>query len=153
MKTFFEWFLWPFLKILWEPFSKKRSHWWHWKSVNIEIPEGYGVFVRMNPFAKPRDTFWSNLIQTNFGWKKVVIIEPINPVPHNGNYKIGFINSREFTNQKICEFLVRDGTKVALLCGPNHFEVFGVDEYNCPIPVRLVEYGNKYELATNTILL
>lgn len=127
---FLDRFLWPLLRLIWEPFSKKRSHWWHWRdSDSIAIQTC--LEFRGNSLANSRSGFWNNLWQTNFGWKSALIIKP----ELSTKYKIGFFNHK---GAKICS-IIMDG-EIALLEGPDpvNFFAFSYPE-NEPIGLEIVK--------------
>jgi len=129
---FLDRFLWPLLRLIWEPFSKKRSHWWHWKNTNLIYAEKNSTLtIKGNPSAGSRSGFWRNLWQTNFGWKSALIIKP----KLSTKYKVGFFDHKE---AKICS-IIMDG-EIALLEGsdPVNFFAFSYPE-NEPIQLEIVK--------------
>ncbi len=114
----FDKIFWPVIKAVWEPFSLKRSHWWHW------LPYGqqpsYLLKIPADHNAAPRHSAWHNLIQTNFGWSKVAVTKPKN---YFGLYRWGF-KSREGAKNKleVCALILQG--PVANLIGPHDMELF-----------------------------
>lgn len=146
--------LWPILKIFWEPFSKKRSHWWHWKVFwGGQSEEKHVTVAGKN--VKSRDTFWSMLIQTNFVWKNVVILKPDGDKIKNVNfYQIGYIENRaEIEHIEICSILIPLEQEVGLLIGPNEVTFFAINADNHQqISLKIIGETTKSELE-NVLLL
>jgi hypothetical protein len=143
---FLNWVLWPFLKVSWELVSKKRSHWWHWKSYKGEVDMSMCVLDQFDSKAKPRTTPWSNLWQTNFGWKLCVVMEPHERIP----FRIGFVTSDK---TELCSVLVKNHLWVAALSGPDKCSFFALDERGKQIPLRFVKIAHKDWMPRKTLLL
>lgn len=149
MKTYpkhiFDYLLWPIIKLVWEPFSLKRSHWWHWKKF-LYTQRGRLITSKVigNKKAKNRDTFWSNLIQTNFGWNETAVIEPI---AYTDKYQLGFFETDKYGKKfpQTCTLVLRG--KIAILRGPKDIEVyaFTYPEHR-PLVVKVIN-----ELPKNTL--
>lgn len=77
---------WPLLMAFWEPFTRKRSHWWHWKPYHGQLVHAKRI-ARDLDAAPRRGSWFSNFYQTNFGWRTAVILEPRH---YCGKYHIGF---------------------------------------------------------------
>ncbi len=122
-KHIFDNVFWPVLQVIWEPFSKKRSHWWHWQETPL-LPNllDAGLIVPGYSGSKIRKNFLSNLWQTNFGWKGVAIISPTD---YQGKYRVGY---REFSESgcrsEVCSIVLSD--KVAVLRGPKNVVYFAL---------------------------
>lgn len=72
---------WPLIYLLWEPFSKKRSHWWNWSKYTKGISKG--LLIKGRRGNKTRNNLWDKLILTNFSWRECVILRPKN---YDGEY-------------------------------------------------------------------
>jgi len=134
----------PLLKIFWEPFSKKQSHFWRWKRYSGYIENT--LTIRGIASEKPRNSFWSNFWQSNFGWKNVVIIKP----ETKKFYQIGFFD-KVTNDKKLCSCLVKGD--VGLLAGSNDVEFFAIDEDGNFCEIALLKYSNKHLLPKNIPLL
>ncbi|MFA6995432.1 MAG: hypothetical protein WC249_03445 [Patescibacteria group bacterium] len=146
--------LWPILKIFWEPFSKKRSHWWHWKTFwGGQSPERHVTVIGKN--VKNRDTFWTMLTQTNFVWKNVVILKPVGDEIKDAHfYQVGYIENREkIEHIEICSILIPIGQAVGLLVGPNDITFFAINANNRQqISLKIINETTKNKLK-NILLL
>jgi hypothetical protein len=109
------------LKIFWEPFSKKKSHWWHWRKFD-QSKVRHELNVEGYSDAQPRDTVIQNLVQTNFKWQHVLILEP-DTDGLNKYYQIGFLEPKSGICQK-CSLVLKGLT--AVLVGPNDVLFFAV---------------------------
>jgi hypothetical protein len=145
--------LWPLLRLLWEPFSKKQSHWWHWRPYEGTVPENFREYMEGDGTARPRKGILGNLIQTNFGWKKVAILGHSNHYGHPILYQLGFTSTENGVRKKeLCTVVLND--YCAALLGPSPTEFFAVSypEGN-PIPIDLVVVSRKDHLPRNVVLL
>ncbi|MCR4279994.1 MAG: hypothetical protein NUV82_01045 [Candidatus Komeilibacteria bacterium] len=132
-----DYFLWPVLRVFWVPFSKKRSHFWHWVDVNY-YPKFY-ITANPDPAAKSRrHSLWENLIQTNFKWNKVVVVTPVR---YSGQYRIGMIAEGK---RQICS-VINQG-KVGLLIGPEAPHFFALNLKGDQIMLKIVGYSTKKSL-------
>jgi hypothetical protein len=148
-KQFEDVIFWPIIRAVWEPFSLKRSHWWHWINYD-KVPSG-AMSLPQDANAKPRHaSIWHNLIQTNFGWKKIAILKPKN---YAGNYRLGFIGHEGNLNKKQICTLVLQGC-VGILLSPYSFEFFA-ESYpeRSPLELELVRITTKNNLDENTPLI
>ncbi|MFA5000103.1 MAG: hypothetical protein WC545_01985 [Patescibacteria group bacterium] len=151
------------LKIIWEPFSQKKSHWWHWQRVGffgkIAITEsGLTVTAEADENAKAADKGWDNFWQRNFGWKKIAIIavfEPNNIIAEENsqldlkkffeqetklakNFRIGYIDGEKV---ELCSLLLDKPTGV--LIGPRDCKYFALDKDGQPLRCQILGYENK----------
>lgn len=116
----FDYILGPILRIIWEPFSIKRSHFWHWQRYDNEINSATTVLPDVT--ASPRYNLWLKLWQTNFGWEKVVILQPES---YDGNYQIGFTSVEgEEGKTELCSLILKG--KIAVLVGPYELSFFAI---------------------------
>lgn len=139
--SFWDYTLWPLLKIFWEPFSKKRSHFWHWQVYNGPIDlnpsKGYCAVVEKDPLVKNRRSFWANLWQTNFGWKRVALLCHTEPRPLR--FHLGFYNSDK-QQKEICWLILTGYT--AVLKGNEDTIFFAVDADTLKqLPLDIVDSG------------
>lgn len=138
-----------FLKIFWEPFSKKRSHWWNWKTLHRDIYLPHCARMAGNRDAKNGNSKFSNFFQTNFVWKRVVIMTPWDRrIP----FKIGFI-SRIEREKKICDIRNKPGQLIGVLVGPDDVEFFALDSQGGQLELRVIEFTTKNDLPSGTMLL
>lgn len=112
--------LWPILKIIWEPFSKKESHFWHWSNykprLDLVIATVYG-----DHRAGKRNGFISNLIQTNFSWQKIAILKPNT----EKEYQIGFMSDEgDVSKSQVCSIILHG--ECAALVGPYDVKFFAI---------------------------
>jgi hypothetical protein len=140
--SWLDWTLWPLLRVVWEPFSKKRSHWWHWLTYARQIQDP--VVVQGHPNAMDRSSPWQDFFQTNFGWKDVVVVKPVN---YKGLWHIGFSNQQK--NGKVtqyCSILFNEQEKVAPLVGPTDTTFFAFTPEWIPIKLEVLQETTKDEL-------
>jgi hypothetical protein len=133
--------LWPLLVVTWDRLVKKTSHFWHY----VEYRGQPVLTVSLPPDEQAGDRskgLWSNLFQSDFGWKQVGILEPVN---HTGTYQLGFIATEggEFKKQ-LCTIILTG--QVGLLRGPYATEFFAVDLQGKPVELRVVGLTTKKEL-------
>jgi len=142
--------VWPFLRIFWEPFSGKRSHWWHWQMYFGVILPSFDI--PRNPEAGER-ALWtfspSNLRQTNFEWKWTVVMQPVD---YAGQYQVGFIAQEgAHYKQELCA-LVLEGMSAGLI-GPYDLTFFAVSyPEGTPIRIQVVNIVRKDELTKDITL-
>lgn len=143
--------LWPILRVLWEPFSRKQSHFWHWKPFEGSIPEPFQEYVDPDKGARPVDGWWTEFWNTNFGWKKVVIFRPANPAK---KYHLGFMRreGNGVARKEICT-CVLDGACAAAV-SPYNTKYFAVEYPHGPaIPLDLVRVTVRHMLEEDVPLL
>ena len=143
--------LWPVLRLLWEPFFKKRSHFWHWRT--YEKQYAYWITAKGDPSAKSRQSRLGQFWQTNFGWEKVVILQP------KGNYarydyRIGFSSVESGQKVKQLCSIVLYG-RCAVLVGPDNVSFFAVKEYcdDSFIPLEVIDVAEKKKLPRGITLI
>ncbi|MBL7022141.1 hypothetical protein ISR92_02400 [Patescibacteria group bacterium] len=115
-----DYLIWPLLKLFWEPFSKKESHFWHWRKYNTPISKIRGTLIPADFNAHSRRGGILRLLwETNFGWQKIAILEPAN---YEGLYQIVY-SAQEISSlnqlciyQEKCSLMLRG--KVAVQIGP-----------------------------------
>lgn len=132
-----------FLWLFWEPISRKRSHWWHWKPYQPNVNHRLCQWVAGNPKSKPRTSFWSNLWQTNFGWQWVAVLEPYDIQP----FQIGFVE--EDGRRRLCSKPVKN-RRIGMLLGPDPIRFFAVNQKGEQIALRLVMIATKYRMPRKT---
>lgn len=83
--------LWPILAKVFEPFSRKNAHWWHY--YNAPMPEHW---IPRLSLTEDRDAInrygnlWNMFWATNFGDPNVVVLGPaFQPLPYH--YQIGYV--------------------------------------------------------------
>lgn len=80
----------PPLRVLWEPFSRKNSHFWNYFDCEWPILEHEPLEVMPDENARERYVNrWSMFWATNFADPKVVVIEPVD---HSERYQIGYFS-------------------------------------------------------------
>lgn len=152
--SFWDWTLGILLKIFWEPISIKRSHFWHWRQEKFSYLDSDYNYLVVTPDtqARNRHGFWSNLWQTNFGWQKVVVVEPSYIYD---SYEIVFSTaSGDYRNFQSCSLRVKG--RVGLLIGPEETRFYAVSyNYLIPqqIPLRTVMITTKKELPQGIKLI
>ena len=144
--------LWPVLKILLEPIGKKSSHFWHWQP--YFGPTFTGLSITGDHTAKDRKTWWRNFSQSNFGWKEIFYVEPELFEGHSafdGEYHVGFHNQDKNQNE-ICWLKLKG--RVALLRGNQMTEYFAVSaDGHKPLLLKLVGMGRKSNLEQGIVLI
>jgi hypothetical protein len=147
-KHILDFILWPILKLLWEPFSIKQSHFWHWMNYSNAVQ--YKTLIPTDPQAIPRNSLWKLFIYTNISWEKCVILKPKN-FNTNTRYQVGFINGRE-NKKQLCSIILN--TEVAVLCGPYPTHFFAID-YNAKqvIELEILKETKKNILEQNIPLI
>ena len=110
--------VWPLIKIVWEPFMLKHSHWWHWLPYKDSVLQS--ITVQGNPKFKSRTTLWDEFFQTNIAWHKAVLLQPKD---YMGLYRLGFRSVSEQKNE-ICSILLKG--KAAALVGSQNLEFFAI---------------------------
>ena len=136
------------LRFFWEPFALKRSHFWHWHSINKSIVST--LDIEPDQMAEIRSGLLSQLLQTNFRWKKVSIIKPKN---YTGEYQIGFLaNENGIIKNELCDIIVKN--KIGVLLGPYKTNFFAIS-YPAKKPIDLIEVETtvKDKLASEILLL
>lgn len=118
-------YLWPVLLRIWTPLTGgKISYGWHW--IKSPVQSDYSdvlEILNLDLEAHERTNLWHRFWQTNFGWKKVVILQPENP--NIKEYRVGFYTSVLYpTDFWFCTIVVRG--KCKLLIGPGPVYFFGV---------------------------
>lgn len=145
-----DYLLWPVLRLVWEPLSKKRSHFWHWAPFKQSVPDSYYARVDPDLRARPRDGWWSTFWNTNFGWRKVAVLR--SPFPKR-RYRIGFV-SREggVAKREVCACVVKGNCAVLIV--PHRVEFFAVEHPGGhPIPLDLARVTVKSLLEEEIPLL
>lgn len=116
------WFL---LKVTWEIFSLKRSHFFTWIKDSHDSQEilssGVTNQVPPNLKARTRSSGWKNFWLTNFGWQRVAIVRPKDKGIKK--YQVGII--REYDGKVMFCSLVVMG-RCALLQAPQPVKIFGI---------------------------
>ena len=141
--SWLDWALWPLLRVVWEPFSKKRTHWWHWLTYVGQIQDP--IVVQGRPNEEDRSSPWQNFFQTNFGWKDVVVVKPVN---YRGRWHIGFSTQQE--NGRVtqyCSVLFNEQEKVASLVGPTNTTFFAFTQKGMPIKLEVLQETTKDKLS------
>lgn len=157
----FDFTIWWLIRFIWEPFSGKRSHWWHWRDFysirhDLSLLLPYAQEFEGSKKAGRRFGFWRNLFQTNFGWQQVIVFRPLinGTIPYEGTYQIGFKAIEEnMLVAKMCTLVLQDFT--AVLRGPYKTSFFAVT-YPGGTPLSLhieAELSSKDELLKNVLLI
>ena len=140
---------WPIIRLVWEPFSLKRSHWWHWIVYKKEITSFIAIpGIRSN--TTRHQSFLGNFFKTNLGWKSVVVLSPLS---FQGTYQRWF-RAKEGDVEKIeiC-ILILQGP-VAALIGPYDTDFFAISyPLGLPITLALLEATTKDKLDKNTPII
>lgn len=138
----YDWTLWPLLRVVWEPFSKKRSHWWHWRTYTSQIHDP--VVAKGHPKRVDRSSFWENFYQTNLGWSDAVVLRPAN---YNGFWHLGFsAMQNNGTVTKLCTIFFKGQKKIAALVGPYDTTFFALSLEGTPITLEIIQLTTKSEL-------
>jgi len=159
----FNFILWWLIKLVWEPFSLKRSHWWHWQIK--PLPEGSKpIVVKGDSNEKERATKWLNFSLTNFGWQKVVLLGTYKVVSSDKavnqqgdkmcyfditckSYQIGW-NQKSNSKFKANEFevctIVQNGI-IGLLVGPGETNFYAHDLSGAPLDLSVYAFTTKSE--------
>lgn len=145
----FDFILRPVIAFLWEPASLKRSHWWHWNRSTYSDP-GHMLLIDGYKKAKKRNSFWRNLIQTNFAWKMTAVISPVD---YQGEYQLGYIevdrNGRK--NKNTCALILEGET--AVLRGPEDVLFYGTSYPKGEnVELKFIAFLSKKELNGITLI-
>ena len=135
--------LWPIIALIWEPFSLKRVHWWHWK--RYDGPLGNFIHLEGDKTTSPRHTsLFKNLLFTNFTWSQCAVLRPKN---YDGLYRRGFrAQEGDILKTEICDVLL-SGPHAGLIVGPADTDFFAIAyPDNTPIDLELLEVASKYRL-------
>ncbi len=136
--------IWPILRAVWEPFSKKKVHWWHWKNYKGDI--GNAIKLDGDRNTSPRHaSIWKNLYFTNFSWSRCAVLKPKN---YTGLYKRGFrAEEGGLIKTELCNVLL-SGTHAGLVVGPSDTEFFALSyPDNALLELELLEITNKHDLG------
>ena len=147
--SWLDWVLWPLLRAVWEPFSRKRSHWWHWLPYTGQMQGS--LVVRGHPDTVDRSSTWQDFYQTNFGWQHVVVVKPAD---YQGRWHIGFSARQE--NGRVtqyCSILINGQEKVASLIGPTDTTLFAFTARGMPINLQVLQETTKDKLPTEIVLI
>jgi hypothetical protein len=144
-----DWTLWPLLRVVWEPFSHKRTHWWHWRTYTGQIEDP--IVVQGHPNAIDRSSWWNNFYQTNFGWKNVIVVEPEG---YRGLWHLGF-STRQDTGgvTQYCTVLFNGQEQVGPLVGPYDTIFFAFTSEEKPIKLINVQETTKFALSRRIPLI
>ena len=148
-KHWLDYVLWPLLRLVWEPFSLKRSHFWHWRDYPVHYQLSNTVGFSGSPDARPIRGWFSNLWQTNFGWKLAATLEG----PAGMDYHLGFETVENGkTVQKICSIVLRG--KCAALIGSADVRFFMVSvNGKTSVPIAPRSEGSKFKLVAGVTLV
>ncbi|TSC55342.1 MAG: hypothetical protein G01um101418_974 [Parcubacteria group bacterium Gr01-1014_18] len=141
--------LWPLLQLLWEPFSRKNSHFWHWRAFRGEVSGQ--VKIQGSPASRPRKSLWDYLWQTNFSWDNCIVFKPRYDFP----YRIGYRSLGEGKTE-MCSVILR-GESAALI-GGGDVEFFMVSLFGDNQMIDMNEeftlrYCTKKQLGKGVILV
>jgi hypothetical protein len=147
-KHIFDFLLWPILKLIWEPFSLKRAHWWHWLTYAKEIPDhSYTVTVPGDKTAKRADRGWPNFYERNFGWQTTALLFVHDDKGQLAeDYHLGF---RCGNKTETCSILLSHG--IAALIGPDDTIFFAVGKDGQPLKVSLYLSTKKRNLKSGNL--
>lgn len=106
----------------------------------------YTICTRKHNITR-KTYFWTDLIQTNFKWNKVVILEPEETTTP---YHIGFKNDYE-KKCELCSIILKG--PVALLLGPHQTEFFAVSQEGTPLQLKKISYSDKHRLEKTIPLI
>jgi hypothetical protein len=145
----------PLLAVTWERFSIKRSHFWRWINLSPNTPIERTLEVAGLPSAGRRKSLWGELVQDNFAWNEVILLEPIihGGAVYTGKWQIGFTahEDRRFKVQ-MCTIVLQG--RVAVLRGPYTTNFFasamgGFDS----LSLRIEGSATKYTLPPGVMLI
>ena len=140
--TFLDILLAPLLRLIWEPLSMKRSHWFNWEkaaaSHTLRELKGYCLIVPGNGWAHGWRTPFGRFWQLNFGWKRVAIVR-LKSHYDRESYQIGFIPPSGIP--EVCSLVVTGS--VALLIGPEATNFFARDPHS--LGMRELEFVGEAE--------
>lgn len=147
----FDFALWWIIKLLWEPFSLKRSHWWHWVTRVFPSNDNKPLAANGSGDDLERNTKWRKFWLTNFGWQKVVLIVPCitrdNGVmsEYAGYYQVGW-NQSDNPKFKANEFemctIIQHGI-IGLLVGPGDVNFFAHDLSGHPLQLVFCQLSDR----------
>ena len=145
------------IKVIFEPFSLKRSHWFSWIKDELserDIKDFPKLLVPGSSKAKPRNTELKNFLYTNFIWKEAAIVEPVDE--EVTEYQVGITREYDKKIMYCSVVLSRDmaNGQVAVLQAADEVEFFGFTyPERKPIKLRLVKEGiSKWELKEIPLL-
>ena len=134
----------PLIKLFWEPFSGKRSHWWNWSNTKNTFSKS--VHIEGEKSLHPLNNLWNVLVELNFRWNKLVILQPVN---YRGEYQLAYSNSKY---KEICSIVLED--QVACLINHEDTKYSG---FSYPkgkeIQLRIVGYTYKKKLQKDILFL
>ncbi len=109
------------IKLIWEMFSLKRSHFFTWLKgtlKKIDIIKNPLLLVSNDPLLEPNPSSLQAFIGLNWTWRKTTILKPLN---YQGEYQIGFIR---WDNVLVfCTVIIPNGS-IAVIQGPNANKFF-----------------------------
>jgi hypothetical protein len=101
--------------------------------------------VQGHPNEVDRSSPWQNFFQTNFGWKDVVVVKPIN---YSGLWHIGYSAQQESGKlTQYCSILFNGQEKVAGLVGPTDTTFFAFTPEGRPIKLEVLLETAKDKLS------
>lgn len=124
---------------------QKRTHWWHWLTYAGQIQDP--VVVKGHPNEADRSSLWQDFFQTNFGWKDVAVVKPVN---YRGLWHIGFSAQQE--NGRVtqyCSVLFNGQVKVAPIVGPTDTTFFAFTPEEMPIKLEVLQETTKDKLSAD----
>lgn len=142
--------LWPILRFLWQPLTKKQSYFWHWMRWECPIPEKMLLPIVADWTVRGRTGRWSNFWGPEFGWKETVTIVPRDST---SRFRIGFrgkwIDGSEVT--MLCSIVCTDFVRV--LIPGDDVEFFAVSyRQNLPIPIKALSPGERKDKSKIPLL-
>jgi hypothetical protein len=147
----FDFILWWIIKLLWEPFSLKRSHGWHWIIRPLPFPVIRPLIVNGSGDDLERDTRWRKFYLTNFGWRRVVLIVPQvikeNGVmsEYTGYYQIGWnqLDNPKFKDNEFEMCTIIQHGIIGLLVGPGITNFFAHDLSGHPLELMFCQLSDR----------
>lgn len=125
--SWLDWVAWPVLRVIWEPFSYKRSHWWHWR--NTARPNEWLPIVG-DPLANSQTDAWSIFYNTNFAWQTWVELAPVG---YQGSWQVGYTVG---STTQVCAIVLTKTCRV--LIGNGDVGYFGITLQGKPVQLRQV---------------
>lgn len=145
----------PLLWLIWESWSKKRSHFWMWKPVSLRRHHDHLVTPEPDETAEAIHNWWSNFRLTNWGWQKTTILR-VN-VPAGKTFQIGFVGETDRSgkgSELFCTMEFSHDQLVAVLLGPERASFFAWETLSrCPQPIEVVGYATRHTLPKNVVLI
>lgn len=139
--------LWPIIQLLWESFSIKHAHFWHWMKYEKQISK-FAVINRENVNEKEIKNRWDVFFQLNLKWNSCVILKPKESIEE---FRVGYNYNNK---QELSSIILRPNETFGMLIGPGESKFFALSlENDLEIELEIIGFDNKKNLRKNKITL